>query len=173
MIGAERGHCQICQAVMVVDREAVDMETTSELSGESVRSVSQREMEKSATSVTGSEKDLCHQSHNQSVPQEREVVHEQTTAQEEKVSGKADLLLLHGVRVAHQGRKMALDHLDVNSRRGPSLSEPQLLLSKTASGALRCDLMHLLQSLQSHLVMEARHLRPQHHPTHCQLVAQS
>lgn len=158
---------------MVVDREAVDMETTSELTEESARSVFQREMERSVTSATGSARALCHQSHNQSVLQEREAVHEQTMAQEGKASGKADLHLLHGVRVAHQGRKMAPDHLDVNFKRDLSLRELQLPLSRTASGAQRCDLMHLLQSLQSHLVMEAKHLRPQRHPTQCQPVDQN
>lgn len=176
-IGAERGHCQICQAAVVttvVDLNVVDLDPILVESVGSARSVSPRVMERFATSETGIARVHCHHWRNLSEDQEREDAHEQTTDQELRDSGIAELRqLLSGVRVVDKGRKMAQDHQDGNSKNDQLSRELLPPPNRIINGAQRCDQMLQHQSLQCHPEMEARlpHLLPLAMPF--QLVAPS
>lgn len=180
LIGAERDLCQICQAVVEVSaQEAVDSEETTQLetvveteveSVESAGSDSPRETERFATSETGSERAHCHQHLSKSVHQEREDVHAQTTVLGKEVSERH--LVLHGERDDHRTRKVQ-DLRAASSKSAQLLREPQLLLTRIANGAQRCDLTHQHPKHQLHPVMEAKHLHLQPQQLPCQLVVLS
>lgn len=155
--GAERDHFLTCQLEedLVVNLTGVDSAPT--LVVESVERELLKGMARSATLVTGSVRVLSHQSQAQTVVLPVKVVaQEQTTVRELKVSGIADLLPLHGVRVIHKDRKMVQDHPDASSRSAQLLRELPLRLSRTTSGAPRCDQMPQQPSRQFHPAMAVR-----------------
>lgn len=122
----------------------------------------QKAMEKLETLATGSEEVLCLLYLSKSVGPETVDAREQMTDQREKVSVIADHPQPHGVKVDHKDRKMAdRAHQGENSKIDLLLIGRLQLLSKTANGAPRCDLMHQPPSLQSHPAMEARLLHLQ------------
>lgn len=137
MTGVERAHYRISLTKVVAAPKAEDLDPTMVV--ESVRSDSQKAMEKSVTLVTGSAKDHCLLWHSQSVLQEKAVAQEQMMALEQKASETVEHRQLLGVRAALRDRKMDQDHLDANSRNGLLLNVLPLLLSKTANGERRCD----------------------------------
>jgi hypothetical protein len=166
-IGAEKAHCPTYQAeeASAAHQTGEDLDPTSvEENEESAESSNQRVMERCAISETGSAKALFHLFPNKSEVHEKEVVHAQMMAPRQKDSEIADHLQPHGVRDAHKDRKMAAqDHHDVSSRNGLLLSVLPPPLSRIVNGAQRCDPMHLLPNLLSHLAMVAHllHLHPQ------------
>ena len=136
--GAERGLCQICQAVeMIVEDRTVRVDLDLTLA-ESAKVGIKRVMARSATSVIGNERALCLPFLSQSVVPEKVVAQEQMMDNEEnRRTGNEELHQLHGVRAAHKARKMDQDHQGVSSRSDHLSSGLLLLLSKIASGALR------------------------------------
>ena len=167
MIGAEKAHCLTYPAeeANAAHQTGEDLDPTSaEENEESAESSNPRVMEKFAISETGSAKVLFHPFLNKNEVHEKGVVHAQMMAPRQKDSEIADHLQLHGVRDVHKDRKMAAqDHHDVSSRNGLLLSVLPLPLSRIVNGVLRCDPMHLLPNLLSHLAMVA-HLLHQHPP---------
>jgi hypothetical protein len=135
--GAERGLCQIYQAVEMIVEDRTVLVDLDQTLAESARGGIKRVMASSATSVIGSERVLCLPFLSQSVVPEKVVAQEQMMVNEERRTGSEELHQLHGVRAAHKARKMDQDHQDVSSRSDHLSSGRLLQLSKIASGALR------------------------------------
>jgi hypothetical protein len=159
--GAEKVHCRLWKVEEVLAAnltEGLDLIMVEE----SVRSVSQKGMERSVISVTGSAKALCFLLLSQSVLHERVAAREQTMAQEEKGSEIANHHQLRGVRAVLKDRKMDQDPRDENSKSVQLSSGLLRLRSRTISGDPRCDQMLQLPSRHLfHLVMAAK---PPHLP---------
>jgi hypothetical protein len=158
--GAERAHCQICQAgeVLVASlTEASDLI----MAEESVKSDIQRAMGKSVISETGSVRVHCLLLLSQSVLHVRVAVPEQTMALEETGSEIVNHHLLLGARVVLRARKTVRDPQDENFKNGQLSSGLLLLRSKITNGVPRCDQTPLPPSRLCHLVRVVKHLHPQ------------